>query len=160
MATLVTSDVIAEKLAKGDKNFSKMHLSGASFVGLDLRRADFRGASLPYTDFTDADCTYTNFESANLTGAKFVRTRCNRTNFKDACLSNSIMEASDLFGATFTLECRSFMGMKASPGWWYGWMMYLLLMKPPTQDAEDKVIMAMGAERYQLLRSQYTRRHF
>jgi hypothetical protein len=161
MATMIgnATDVV-QQILKGEKpyRFRGLKLPNVDFTDLDLSYADFRNASVPYGKFVRTKLRFANFESANLYGCDFTDADCHRINFKDAILSDTIMEAKDLFGATITLECRSFQGMQLSPGWWWGWVFYPLLMKPPSKDAEEKLITAMGVERYSVLREQYARR--
>lgn len=154
----MVQDLIDAKLAKGDKNFRGMKLPGGSFVGQDLRRADFRASSLPGAKFNGSDLTYASFESANCSCIDTTDAILHRTNFKDADLAGCIWAPADCFGVTLTLECKTFQGMKILPGWWYGWIFYALLMKPPSQELEDKLIAFMGTERYTVLRQQYARR--
>ena len=151
------AEVVAKAVSEG-KKFRNLRLAGASFKGMNLKNADFRNASLPGADFSDCDLTYANFEGANCFACNFQGAKCYRTNFKDANLSDTNMECTDLYGATITLECKSFMGMKPKPGWWYGWIFYALLMQPPSAAVRDKLIEFMGTERYEVLRSQYVRR--
>lgn len=161
MATMVgTAQEIVRQILDGPRpyKFRGLKLSNVDFSGLDLHGADFRQTSAPFCKFRKANLRFANCESANFYGCDFTDADMHRINLKDATLSDCIMEPADLFGATITLECRSFQGMKVSPGWWYGWLFYGLLMKPPSQDMEDKLIGLLGVERYQVLRDQYVRR--
>lgn len=135
--------------------FRGMSLPDADFSGRDLRQADFRNARLHFANFRGAKLKYANFESANLYGADFTDADMHRVNLKDANTSHTVMKPKDLFGVTVTLECKSFQDMELDPGMWWGWMMYMLLMKPPSDEARDRVIMAMGVERWDVLRKQY-----
>lgn len=145
------------KNGEGKKSFRGMKLSGANFDNLDLRGADFRNASVPFASFKNTNLKYANFEGANCCGADFTDANLHRANFKDANISNANWHAKDLYGVTLTMECRSFQGLDMSSGWWWGWIMYALLMKAPSQEDKEKVIVAMGAERYRVLREQYMR---
>ena len=162
MATIIgnVTQEIVRKIVEGPRpfRFRGLKLSNCNFDGLDLHGADFRQASVPFSSFRKTNLRFTNFESANLYACDFTDADMHRVNLKDATLSDTIMEAKDLFGATITLECRSFQGMKLSPGWWYGWMFYGLLAQPPSKDAEEKLIQLLGVERYTVLREQYARR--
>ena len=155
----VTQDLI-HKIMEGPRpyKFRNLKLSNCDFSGLDLHGADFRQASVPYSNFKGANLRYANFESANLFACDFTDADCHRINLKDAQMADTIMEAKDLFGATVTLECRSFQGMRLSPGWYFGWAFYLLVMQPPSKEIEEKVISLLGVERYTVLREQYARR--
>lgn len=158
MVNPVVDSMVDKILATNKKTFRGLKLPGANFAGRDLKNADFRSASLPGANFTGCDLTYANFEGANCYHCDFTDARLYRTNFKDAQLAQCIMRPSDLFGCTVTLECKTFEGMEVEPGWWYGWLFYGLLMKPPTQEAKDALIQFLGVERYTLLRKQYARR--
>jgi hypothetical protein len=146
---------IGSIIRSGSKNFRNGKFPGGDFSRQKLRGADFRGATLMGAKFVETDLTYVNFEGANLTEADFTEAVCHRTNFKDAKLCYAKMMAKDLFGSTFTLECKSFEGMQTKPGWWAGWLMYGLLMKPPSPEHREKLILAMGVEYWEVLRRQY-----
>lgn len=160
MATMVgtASEVVAQILDSGVLKFRNLKLPNIDFSGKNLQGADFRNASVPYCNFSRCNLRFANFENANCYGANFDEADLHRANLKDAQLSDCIMTAADLYGVTITLECKSFTGMVLKPGWWYGWLFYALLMKPPSSEAEDKLIQAMGVERYSVLRDQYARR--
>ena len=160
MATTLSgpNEVVDEILRSGSKSFRSLKLQGYDFSGKNLQGADFRQASVPWCRFNNCNLRYANFEHANCYGANFDEADLHRANFKNADLSEAIMTASDMFGITITLECSSFKGLVLKPGWWYGFLMYALLMKPPSKEAEDKLIQCMGVERYTLLREQYVRR--
>ena len=150
--------VVKQANGGGRLAFRGMNLPDANFEGMELRSADFRNARLPFANFRNANLKYANFESASLHGADFTGANCHRVNFKDADTSGTKMFASDLFGATVTLQCESFQNMELDEGWWWGWLFYALLMKAPSEEAKDRLIQAMGPERYMVLRQQYARR--
>lgn len=161
MATMAgTAQEAVRGIMEGPKpyKFRSLKLSMVDFSGLDLEHADFRNASVPYANFSKCKLRYANFENANCFGANFDQADLHRANFKDAVLSDAIMTASDMFGVTLTMECRSFQGMRLAPGHWWGFLFYGLLMKPPSPEAEEALIKAMGVERYTVLREQYVRR--
>jgi uncharacterized protein YjbI with pentapeptide repeats len=161
MATMVgnASEVVQQILQSGNLKFRNLKLPNIDFSGHNLQGADFRGAAVPYCNFSRCNLKFANFENANCYGTQFEDADLHRANFKDAQMSDSsIGMAKDLYGVTFTLECKSFQGIKIDSGWWYGWLFYGLLMKPPSQEAEDKLIQMMGIERYSVLRDQYARR--
>lgn len=157
--TNVTQEVV-RRIMEGPRpyRFRNLKLSNCVFDNLDLHGADFRQASVPFSSFKNANLKFANFESANLYACDFTDADMHRVNLKDAITSDCIMEAKDLFGATVTMDCRSFQGMKLSPGWYYGWLFYGLVMVPPSKDVEDKLINLLGPERYMVLRDQYARR--
>lgn len=151
--------IVSEIMKNGDgrKSFRNQKLAGAVFDGLDLRGADFRMASVPFCSFRGTNLKYANFEGANCCKADFTNADLHRANFKDANLSNAKWYAKDLFGVTLTMDCSSFTGLELDDGWWWGFVMYALLMKPPSEEARDRLIAAMGPERYRVLRAQYMR---
>lgn len=154
-----TLDVIQKCMVNG-KRFKDLKFPGADFSGMSLRNADFRSCMLSHAKFVKCDLTYANFEGANLYGADFTDAILTRVNLKDANLCSSIMNCADMFGITITLECKSFQDMVTKPGWWAGFLFYALLMKPPSQDAKEKLIQAMGIEYWETLRSQYANRRW
>jgi len=157
--TVPMEETVAKILASGSKSFRGMKFNGHDFSNLNLQGADFRNASVPWCKFDHCNLKYANFEYANCFGSTFHEADLHRANFKNADTSACDMSSvKDLFGVTVTLECSSFKGLKLSPGWWYGWGFYMLLMEPPTKEAEDKLIQFMGVERYRTLREQYARR--
>lgn len=150
--------VITSANGSGRLSFRGMNLPDANFAGMELRSADFRNARMPFANFRGANLKFATFESASLHGADFTDANLHRVSFKDADTSCCKMRAKDLYGVTVTLQCTSFQGMELDEGWWYGWLFYGLLMKPPSQEAEERLIMALGPERYMVLRQQYARR--
>lgn len=153
--TIQTQSQIEAVEKAGTKNCRNLKLPGADFTGKNLKNWDFRGASLPSAKFVNTDLTYANFEGATLTGSDLTGAVCHRTNFKDAKLSYCILNVKDFFACTITLECNSFQGIETTPGWWAGWLMYGLLMKPPSPDHRDRLIQAMGVDYWEVLRKQY-----
>lgn len=160
MATMVGTpeEMVGQIIRSGSRRFRGLKLSNFDFSGMDLQRADFRNASVPYANFSNCNLKFANFESANCYGANFDGADCHRINFKDATLSDAILTAKDLFGATITLECGSFKGTQVGKAWWYGFLFYGLLMKAPSAEEEEKLIALLGPERYMVLRDQYQRR--
>lgn len=155
-----TAEQIKKVVDIGGKNFKGLKLPEAVFEGRDLKNADFRGCTLTDANFKGCNLTYANFEGANCIGADFTDAICHRTNFKDANLSSSKMHCKDMFGCTFTLVCKSFQDVDVAPGWWAGWLYYGLLMKSPSPEHKEKLIQAMGIERWEVLRSQYANRQW
>src|SRR6266446_7008663 len=122
-----------EEICRTDKKFKGMKLHGANFSGLDLEKAYFRSASCPYANFEDTNCKMINAEGANFTLTKWRGSNLHRANLKDAIMSDSDLRGvKDFFGVTITMECRTWMGVKLDPGFWFGWIYYALLMEPPT----------------------------
>ena len=152
--------VTAIRADRVGKNHHKQKYYNRDFSGMDLKNADFRCASLMGCKFDDADLSYANMEGANLRGASLIGTRCYRTNFKDASLAGAAFEPKDAFGATFTMACETFDGMKPAKLWWDMWLMMLLRMKPPEEEMELAIIQAIGPELYAGLRQLMDRRIF
>lgn len=154
-----TREALESIIKKNGCKFRGMSLHQADFSGMNLERADFRGARLPYANFSGANLRFADFEGAECFAANFTKTNLHRANFKDANLSEAdFTELVDAFGITMTMECRSFMGLKMSQGWWYGFIFYALLMKAPVQEDADRLAAFMGKERYEVLRNQYAAR--
>jgi pentapeptide repeat protein len=140
-------------------NFRSLKLHGADFNGMNLEKADFRSASCPYANFTNTNCKFAQFEGAELMFSKWNGANLHRTNFKDASLCDvDFRGVKDFFGATFTMECRSWKGMKVDSGFWNGFLFYGLLMEPPTPEDKDKLTLFFGAEKYEVLKNLYTTR--
>ncbi len=159
-ATANVTQEVVRRIMEGPRpyRFRSLKLSNCCFDDLDLHGADFRQASVPFSSFKRANLKFANFESSNLYGCDFTDADMHRVNLKDAILSDTVMEAKDLFGATITMDCRSFSGMKLSPGFWYGFLFYMLVAQPPSKEAEEKLILLLGPERYTVLRDTYARR--
>lgn len=157
--SLITKEQIEDICKNRRKNFRGMKLHGVDFTGQDLEKADFRSAACHYAKFDNTNCRYANFEGAGLMFTKWDGANCHRTNFKDASLCDADMTGvTDFFGATFTMECRSWQGLKVDPGQWYGFLFYGLLMKPPTEEAKEKLMLFFGEERYNTLKNLYAGR--
>lgn len=135
--------------------FRGLAIPEGDFSDLDLRSADFRNARIPFGKFHRTNLKYANFESALLHGCEFIDSNCHRMSLKDADMSGMIFRPKDALGLTITLECKSFQDIEVDPGYWWGWIFYALLMKPPSEEAHDSVIQAMGLERWEVLRRDY-----
>ncbi|KAK9811424.1 hypothetical protein WJX72_003758 [[Myrmecia] bisecta] len=68
----------------------------------DLRGRDFSGQDLRRSNFTSADCRDCNFQSAKLQGAYFIKAVVPRANFKDADLSDVLMDRAVMNEADLT----------------------------------------------------------
>ena len=138
------------------KNFRGLKLHDADFSNMDLEKADFRSASCHYANFSNTNCKYANFEGAGLMFTKWRGADCHRTNFKDTALCDADFRGvTDFMGATFTMECRQWKGMKVDPGFWYGFLFYGFLMEPPTEEAREKLQLFFGEEHYNTLKNLY-----
>lgn len=148
-----------EEIVKARKSFRGLKMYGADFSGLDLEKADFRSASVPYANFSGTNCRFVNFEGANLTLTKWDEADLHRANMKDAILCDADMtKVKDFFGITLTMDCKTWKGLKLSPGFWWGFLFYGLLMEPPSTDARDRLTAAMGPEIYTTLKNLYANR--
>jgi hypothetical protein len=153
---LISRDQLEDICINKRKNFRNLKLHGVDFTGLDLEKADFRGASCHYVKFIDCNCRFANFEGAGLVFSTWRGADCHRTNFKDAQLcGGDFRGVKDFFGATFTMECRQWQGIKVDPGFWYGFLFYGLLMEPPSEEAKEKLMLFFGEERYNVLKNLY-----
>lgn len=128
--------------------FTNQKLHGKDFSNQDLVGADFRGCTLCSCKFVNCDLSYTNFEDANCWGADFTEAKLYRTNFRNAILAKSIMKPRDVFGCCFTLTCDTVEDMEINSKFWYAWLMLALLMKAPDQEAANRLISVIGADRY------------
>lgn len=156
----ITRSQLEEICKDRKKNFRNLKLHGADFRGMDLEKADFRSAACHYADFRDTNCKYANFEGAGLMFTKWSGANCHRVNFKDASLCDAEMHGvTDFMGATFTMDCKSWQGIKVDSGFWYGFLFYGLLMEPPTEEAKEKLMLFFGEERYKTLKNLYASRH-
>lgn len=155
-----TQEQIKAILAKDSKVFRGLKLPGGDFSGLDLEGADFRGASLVGAKFNEANLKFAHFENANCVGSDFTDAVMHRASLKDTNMSRTKFLPKDAFGLTVTLECKSFQDMEISEGWWGGWLMYGLVMKPPTEEHRARLIQAIGLAQWEILRSQYANRRW
>lgn len=130
-------------------------LSRQKFFRKDFKGQDLSGADLSYSEFTccnfrDANLSNANCSYSDFTGSILVNTKCTHTNFMKSKLACAF-QPSDAFGMTLTLECRTFKGMVISKMWWFGYIYFAMLMKPEEEngkDLRDKIIEAIGTERY------------
>jgi hypothetical protein len=132
------------------KQLNNVKLFAESFKGQDLHGQDLSNSVFTACDFDDADLTDANCEHTDFTGSRMRHTKCTRTNFKDAKLA-VIFHPSDCLGMTLTLNCKTFMGMKISKQWWYGWLYFAMEMAPEldkSSDLRDKLRALIGVERF------------
>lgn len=154
-----TREQLEDIIKNHKKNFRGLVLNGADFSGMDLEKADFRSARCPYVNFQDTNCRFANFEGANIMFSQWKGADCHRINLKDAQLCDADMRGvKDFFGATFTMECKSWKNLKVSEGFWLGFLFYGLLMDPPTEIQKDKLTAFFGPEKYTVLRDLYATR--
>lgn len=148
-----------EEICRNGKKFRGLKFPGVDFSGLDLSKADFRSASCSYCNFDNTNCKQMNAEGANFTMTRWNGANLHRANLKDATLCDADMTGvTDFFGITMTMECRTWKGLKLSPGFWYGFLYYGLLMEAPTPEAKEKLELLIGPERFKVLYDLYATR--
>ena len=159
MSTAIWTREQLEEINKNGQKFRGLKFPGTDFSGMDLSKADFRSASCPYANFEKANCSMINAEGANFTMTKWKGANLRRANLKDAQLCDADMRGvTDFFGVTMTMDCRTWKGLQLDPGFWYGFLFYGLLMKPPTEEAREKLEIFFGAEKYKTLHDLYATR--
>lgn len=143
------------------------NLSGVAWTGRDFTGQNLRGRKLNHSkfiacNFDKADLTEANCEWCDFTGSTFRDTMCTRTNFKDARLVGTVFEPKDCYGMTITLQCQTFQGMKISQLHWYSWLILASMMTPASGpvkgDLTDRLINAIGAERYVKMKNLFRNR--
>ena len=146
----------AEDLSR--KKFYGRDFSSLDLSRLKLRQSVFYGCNFNYADMSETDC-----EGSEFFNSTFIDTICYRTNFKDAKLAGTTFAPKDAMGITLTMQCHTFDGMKVSPLWFLCWLLMGTMMKPGDgplgNDLVDKVISAIGAERYVKLRGLFGKRN-
>lgn len=125
-----------------NKDYSKVNLPGFDFSNQNLSGANFTDAVLVGCNFNNSDLSYANFERANLVKATFQQSRLYHTNFKDAKMGFAVMEPRDVFGCTFTLDCKTFEDMFLSSNGVIILLYFMLLAKIPegTREKLSKLI--------------------
>ena len=63
---------------------------------------------------------------------------------------------------TITMECKTFENATIAPIWWYGFLMFAMSMlveaRPNDGAPRDRLLLAIGAERYVRLKEMFKRR--
>ncbi len=143
-------------------DLSRQRFYSRDFSGQDLRKVSMRGSlfsscNFDSADLSEADCTGSDFQ-----GSSFDQTTCYRTNFKDATLAGTRFNPKDCFGMTLTLQCKTFQGMKVGALWFYAWLLFATMMHPfgDTSDMVDRVVTAIGPERWVKLKALFGKRQF
>lgn len=141
-----------------EKNFSNQKFYQRDFSNQDLSHANFMGATLAECKFVNSDLSYANMEATNCFRADFTGSKLYRTNFRDAVLAQAIFKPKDFFGCTITLVCEAFDGAQLGAIWWYSWLYLAMAMDGPIDGSEPKekvrerLVTAMGQEKYEALR--------
>ena len=94
-AWLVCQDLSRLDLRRIDA--SRLHGTGAHFVGSLVFLGNFEGSELNVSSFQDADLESANFDETNLIGASF-----RNANARNATARHTTFQAADLSGATFS----------------------------------------------------------
>lgn len=143
------------------KNFANQKFYQRDFSNQDLSHANFMGATLAECKFNNCDLSYANMEATNCFRADFTGAKLYRTNFRDAVIAQAIMKPKDFFGCTITLVCEAFDGTQLNAVWWYSWLYLAMAMdgpvdgSEPKEKARERLVTALGAERYEALRRMF-----
>lgn len=132
-----------------------------SFEGQDLHKENlscstFINCSFVDCNLEDANCSHSKFLSCDFTG-----TILRYTNFARSALTDSKFYPKDAYGVIFSLECKTFKGLRISKLWWFGYKYFSLIMEPEKdggKDPRDADIGAMGSDRYVKLCTMFERR--
>lgn len=153
MAAVSAIQLIEEDLS-GKKFYNR------SFKGMNLAKKKMRGSLFFQCCFDDADLSESDGTGSDFTCSTFRNTNLYCTNWMNAKLSGIVFEPKDAFGITWTMACKTFDGMRVSPLWSMAWLYFFTIMKPQGQAADmvDKVIAAIGAERYAKLTALFSKR--
>lgn len=143
-------------------DLSRQRFYGRDFTGMDLRRAAMRSSLFMNCNFTNADMAEADCSGSDFQGSIFEQTNCYRTNFKDAVLANTKFNPKDCFGMTVSLQCKTFKGMKVGALWFFAWLLFATMMHPFGSEAGlvDRVVEAIGAERWVKLKAVFGKREF
>jgi uncharacterized protein YjbI with pentapeptide repeats len=146
------------------KDFSRQRFYSTDFSGQDLRRAQMRSSVFYNCKFDNADMTEADCTGSEFTGSSFEQTNCYRTNFRDAALAGTHFNPKDCMGMTITLSCKTFKGMKVGALWFYAYLLFATMMHPfgteTSSTLVDKVIDAIGTDRWVKLKALFGKREF
>lgn len=124
-----------------------------------MRNSLFMNCNFNEADMSEADCTGSDFQ-----GSSFEGTKCYRTNFRDAVLAGTKFNPKDCFGMTISLSCKTFKGMRVGALWFYAWLLFATFMRPYGSEESpglvDKVIEAIGGDRWVKLKAIFGKREF
>jgi uncharacterized protein YjbI with pentapeptide repeats len=144
------------------RDLSRQKFYGVDYSGQDLSRMRMRQSLFHRCNFDNADMTETDCEGSEFFGSTFRDTVMYRTNCRDAKLAATVFEPKDCFGITLTMQCKTFDKMKVSPMWWYTFLMFGSLMLPGSvadqEELQNRLIQAIGTERYVKLRTLLAKR--
>lgn len=144
------------------KDLSGQKLYGIDFSDQDLSSLRMRRSLFHRCNFDRANMTEVDAEGSEFFGSSFVDTNMYRMNGKDAKFAATVFKPKDMFGFTLTCSCQTFSKMQISPMWWYMYLMYAMLMCPgsaeETEELHNRLIQAIGPERYVRLRALWAKR--
>lgn len=149
------------KVVMLEENLSNVSFVGRSFKGQDLVKKVMRFSKFECCDFDEVDLTEADCTGSSFAGCTFRRTVCYQTNFKDCVFGGAIFEPKDLYGATFTMTCKTFQNMHISQQWWYAWLLFGTQMVPsdtPNKNCREMLIGMIGAERFTKLKALFAGR--
>lgn len=131
-----------------------------SFAGQDLSKQNLSHSTFICCDFDNADLSDADCSSASFSGCTMRKTKCTRTNFANAELG-CVFHPSDCYGMTLTMSCKTFIGMKISKQWWFGWLYFAMQMVPELErgrDLRDNLKAMIGIDRYARLKEMFRTR--
>jgi hypothetical protein len=144
------------------ENLSGIRVSDRDFAGQDLSGKNLSHSVFTKCSFDDANLTDAVCENSSFPGCTFRNTICYRTSFKNSKLTGVVFEPRDAYGMTISLSCDTFRGMRVSQLWYLAWLLFATQMEPAREpvkeNLKDRVIAAIGAERYVKLARLFQRR--
>lgn len=133
------------------------------YSGKDLSgdKAKLNNSTFICCNFNNTNLRYTDCSNSKFYGCTFIGTDCNHTNFANSIIG-SVFKPKDALGMIVSLECKTFRGMRVSPLWWYCFQQFSLLMDVEKEkdgtDPKDKLIQALGIQRYLALKNMFRER--
>lgn len=92
--------ILSQRYAQGEKNFSRLDMPGADLSGIILAGADLRGSNLQGANLQGANLSRCRLHGANLRGASLHMANLRRANLHQSNLSLCSLVWCDLTGAT------------------------------------------------------------
>jgi uncharacterized protein YjbI with pentapeptide repeats len=134
------------------------------FSGRDFRGTVITGCRFTKCSFDNADMTAVRAVKNEFINCSFRRTQCYRTDFRDSVFPGCVFEPLDLYGATFTMQCKLWENTEVGQLWWFMWMMMMAQATPPGHpvkaDLKQALVTFIGDERYVKLRAMMQCRDF
>lgn len=138
------------------KEFAWHDFSGQDLTKNNLSYSKFIRCNFDRCNLEKVDCTHSIFS-----GSSFKDTNCRFTDFAHSDMQDTFFYPKDAYGVTFTMNCKTFKGMRMSKLWWFCFHYFTLMAIPELdkgKDPRDKVILALGEERYRRLSQLFARR--